>query len=486
MDISSWIAHRAEWSPDAIALRFEGEESAYAALDARIRGLAVRLEREHGIGPGDRVAYLGLNRPLVFELLFACARLGAIFVPLNWRLAPAELHGVLDHAGAKLLFAERAYAGENWRRPTLPAETPIAPTAETPACGGSGASPVLLVYTSGTSGRPKGVLLTQDAIFWNAVNSIAAHDLTSADRVLTLLPTFHVGGLNIHTTPTLHAGGEVTIHPKFDAGRALATIAATRTTLFLAVPPVSLAMIHHPDWASTDLSSLRLVSLGSSVVPEAAIRPWLDRGIPVTQVYGLSESSPVAICLRREDAARKVGSCGKPAIHCEARIADDAGRTLGPNERGEILLRGPNLFREYWHDPETTAAAFAGDWFRTGDVGHRDEDGFYWVDDRKKDVIISGGENIYPAEIENVLLGCDAIQEAAVVARADERWGEVAVAFVVPRPGAQLTIEQVLELFDGRLARYKHPRQVVLSDALPRNVMGKVLKHELRARLGGD
>lgn len=486
MDLSGWIAHRAAWSPEAIALAFEGEEIGYAALDARIRGLAALLEREHAIGAGDRVAYLGLNRPLVLELMFACARLGAIFVPLNWRLAPAELRDVLEHAGAKLLFVERAYAGEDWPCPTVPAEAPIAAASAEPSSGGSPSSPLLLVYTSGTSGRPKGVLLTQEAIFWNAVNSIAAHDLASADRVLTVLPTFHVGGLNIHTTPALHAGGRVTLHAKFDPARALATIAAERTTLFLAVPQVSLAMIHHPDWPTTDLSSLRLVSMGSSVVPEAAIRPWLERGVPVTQVYGLSESAPVAICLRREDATRKVGSCGKPAIHCEARIADEAGRELAVNERGEILLRGPNLFREYWHDPETTAAAFAGEWFRTGDVGHRDEDGFFWVDDRKKDVVISGGEKIYPAELENVLLDCEEILEAAVVARADERWGEVAVAFVVARPGVTLTIERVLALFEGRLARYKHPRQIVLTDGLPRNVMGKILKHELRARLGGS
>jgi fatty-acyl-CoA synthase len=340
---------------------------------------------------------------------------------------------------------------------------------------------VLLVYTSGATGRPKGVLLSQEALFWNAVNSISAHDLTSADHVLTVLPMFHVGGLNIHTTPALHAGACVTLHRRFEAKHALRAIAEDRPTLFLAVPQVSLAMTGDPDWLSTDVSSLRLVAMGSSTIPQVAIRPWHERGIPVTQVYGLTESAPVAICLPPEDAFRKIDSCGKPAIHCQARIVDEAGGDLAANERGEIVLRGPNLFREYWNDAVATADAFAAGWFRTGDVGHRDDEGFFYVDDRMKDVVISGGENIYPAELENVLADCDAIIEAAVVGRADERWGEVAVAFVVARPGSVLTVDRVMRLFDGRLARFKHPREVVFLERLPRNAMGKVLKHELPA-----
>lgn len=489
MPLADWIAHRAEWSPEAVAIRFEDEEISYATLERRVCGWATALAEEHRIRAGDRVAYLGLNRPLVLELLFACARLGAIFVPLNWRLAPAEQRQVIAHASpaVTLVEPELRAALESEPSVTLGSESPYVRTGEAASHAGfrvaDDDTPVLLVYTSGTTGGPKGVLLTQEALFWNALNSVAAHDLTRTDHVLSVLPMFHVGGLNIHTTPALYAGARVTLHSRFDPGRTLAAIAAERPTLFLAVPPVSLAMIHHPDWDSTDLSSLRLVAMGSSVVPEAAIRPWLARGVPVTQVYGLSESAPVAICLRREDAERKVGSCGKPAIHCRARVVDDAGRDVAAGERGEIWLRGPNLFREYWNDPATTAAAFTDGWFHTGDVGHRDGEGFFWIDDRKKDVVISGGEKIYPAEIENVLLDCEAIAEAAVVAGNDLRWGEVPVAFVVARPGSGLTIECVRELFEGRLARYKHPREILLVDALPRNAMGKVQKEELRARL---
>jgi acyl-CoA synthetase (AMP-forming)/AMP-acid ligase II len=293
---------------------------------------------------------------------------------------------------------------------------------------------------------------------------------------------FHVGGLNIHTTPALRAGACVTIHRRFDPTQALRAIAEDRPTLFLAVPQVSLAMTAHPEWSSTDISSLRIVTTGSSIVPEAVIRPWLQRGVPVTQVYGLTESAPVAICLRREDAMRKIGSCGKPTMHCQARIVDAHGSALPPGERGEIVLRGPNLFREYWNDPAATAAAFADGWLRTGDIGHRDAEGFYYVDDRLKDMVIAGGENIYPAEIENVLGGCPAILETAVVGRPDQRWGEVPIAYVVARPGSSLTSEDVMALFEGRLARFKHPREIVFLDSLPRNAMGKVLKYELRAR----
>ncbi|HSD10034.1 MAG TPA: AMP-binding protein, partial [Candidatus Binatia bacterium] len=229
-------------------------------------------------------------------------------------------------------------------------------------------------------------------------------------------------------------------------------------------------------------SSLRLVTTGSSIVPEAVMRPWFERGVPVTQVYGLTESGPVAICLRREDALRKIGSCGKPTVHCQARIVDDRGHDLPPGEKGEIVLRGPNLFREYWNDPAGTAGVLADGWLRTGDVGHRDSEGFFYVDARLKEMLISGGENIFPAELENVLGGCPAILEAAVVGRSDERWGEVPIAYVVAKPGSGLTVAGVMALFEGRLARFKHPREIVFLDSLPRNAMGKVLKYELRAR----
>jgi fatty-acyl-CoA synthase len=506
MDISRWVAHRADWSPDKVAVHGEAAAITYAQMEGRVARRAGALRDGLGVRAGDRVAHLGLNSPDLLDLLFACARIGAMLVPLNWRLAPVEHAAMLADAQPAALLAETEFqaaidpvlAGRpatravRWRGSAagaaraawiddaalLDAAAPVPPGS-----GGDLASPVLLVYTSGTTGRAKGALLTQEALFYNAVNSIAAVDMTSADHVLTVLPMFHVGGLNIQTTPAVHAGATVTIARRFDAGRTLECIAAGRPTLFLAVPTVAQAVAGHPRFAETDLSCLRCMTTGSSVVPEAVIRSWLDRGVPVTQVYGLTESAPTAIALPLADAFRKPGSCGKPVPHCEARIVDVAGRDVPRGERGEIWLRGPNLVAGYWGDPAATADAYTDGWFHTGDIGHQDSEGYFYVDDRKTDVVISGGENVYPAELERVLAECPDIAEAAVVSRPDPRWGEVPVACVVARPGARLTRDGVLALFRDRLARFKHPRDVVFLDALPRTALGKVQKFELRQRL---
>jgi fatty-acyl-CoA synthase len=509
MDISHWIAHRADWSPDRVAIHFEGADITYAAMADRIARLAGALRDGLGVGEGDRVAHLGLNSPELLDLLFACARIGAIIVPLNWRLTPAEHAYMMRDCGPMALLAEpeyQAHAAElaaqfpalkmvAYGSPAAPlpqgdwlgyealvtAAEPVAPDAKRDL-----RAPVKIVYTSGTTGVPKGAVLSQEALFYNAVNGMAVFEMTAADHVLTALPMFHVGGMNIQTTPAMHAGATVTIHRRFDPERVLREFPASRPTLYLSVPAASLALLSHPGFADADLSSLRQVCTGSSTVPEAMIKPWHDRGIPVTQVYGMTESCPIAIALSVADARRKVGSTGKPVAHCEARIVDDGGRDLAPGESGEIWLRGPNIMSGYWGNEVATAEAFCDGWYRSGDVGHRDSDGFYYIDDRKRDMIVSGGENIYPAELENVLADCADIAEFAVIGRADDRWGEVPVVCVVPKPGVDLTRETVLGLFEGRLARYKQPRDVIfLTEPLPRTSLGKVQKFELRQRLLG-
>lgn len=504
MTIAEWISHHADWDGDKTAIRFEGQEISYAAFDARIRRLATALRSGLGIQPGDRVAHLGYNGPELLDLLFACARLGAMLVPLNWRLAAPEHAWILNDCGAKAVLAEGdfiahldavrgeldglvlvAYSGaaEGWRDyATILAE---ARGADANADVDLSA-PVKIVYTSGTTGRPKGAVLTQNALFFNAINATSAYDMTRADHVLTVLPMFHVGGMNIHTTPALHAGATVTVQRRFEPGQTLRAIAEDRPSLFLAVPAVIAALMQHPDWQSTDVSCLRAVGAGSSTVPEALLRAWLDRGVPVSQVYGLTESAPVAVCLPLKDAWTKIGSTGRAVAHCAMRVADDGGVDVAPGEAGEILLKGPNLLREYWNNPEATREAFVDGWFRTGDIGHLDKDGYLYVDDRKKDVVISGGENIYPAELENVLADCEELAEFAVVGRPDPRWGEIPVACIVPRPDARLSEADILALFEGRVARFKHPRAVVFMEALPRNVMGKVLKYELRERFADE
>jgi fatty-acyl-CoA synthase len=485
MSFAAWLDRHAAEAPERAALTHESGTLSYGALKRAVGALAHRLRHAHGIAPGDRVALLALNRPEYLVLLLACARLGAMLVPLNWRLAPPEHAFILRDSGARLLIHEPAFeatarlaAAQGCDGLSLPLDPGDGDVAADPGIGD--ATRVMIVYTSGTTGQPKGAVLTQGALRWNALNGIAAHDLSRADRVLTTIPLFHVGGLNIQTVPALHAGAHVFLHTRFDPAATLRAIAADRITVSVLVPTQLRALIEHADWPAADLSSLRVLATGSSVVPDHLIAPFLARGVPVINVYGATETAPIATALDPADAARKLGSCGKAARHCAVRVADDAGADVPAATRGEILVRGPNVFLEYWNNPAATREAFVDGWFRTGDIGHFDPEGYLWIDDRKKEVIISGGENVYPAEVEAVIDQLPGIAEAAVVARADARWGEVPVAVVVRRPGAALTAADVLAAFDGRLARYKCPRDVVFVDALPRTALGKVQKFKLR------
>ncbi len=496
MDLSHWIARHADFTPDKAALHFEGDALSYGAFYRRIRGAAYCLQAKHGVGAGDRVAFLGANCPDLLVLLFAAARIGAMVLPLNWRLAAAEHRYILGDAAPRLLlctaeFRAGAEAGiaamAEAGRPVLVELEPGwegGPEGDVPGRG-EPASPLLMVYTSGTTGHPKGAVLTQDALLWNAINASHMHDLTSADHVLTVLPMFHVGGLNILTLPALHAGASVTLHRRFEPGLCLDALAAARPTLTVLVPATIQALIDHPRWAETDISSLRMVTTGSSVVPLHLMETLHERGVPTIQVYGSTETAPIAAYLRREDAVRKIGTMGKAALHCELRVVDEAGADVSAGTPGEILVRGPSVLREYWRNEAATSAALRGGWFHTGDVGHFDEDGYLVFDERKTDVIVSGGENIYPAELELVLGEASFIAAAAVVGQPDNRWGEVPVAFIQPLPGTVPDKEAVLRLFDDRLARFKHPREVFFVDQLPRSALGKILKYQLRARLQG-
>ncbi len=443
-----------------------------------------------GVGPGERVAHLGYNSPEFLSLLFACARLGALLVPLNCRLAAPEHVRILADAEPRLLLHDRDFAAAATALPAartvllndLSARAEAAAEHHSDA-GASLHSPVLIVYTSGTTGRPKGAVLTQGALAWNAVNSGHMHDLTSDDHVLTTLPMFHVGGLNIQTLPALHAGARVALHRRFDPAATLAAIAAGRPSLMVLVPAQIAALLAHPLWRETDLTCLRLLATGSQIVPRPLIEAVHARGVPVIQIYGSTETAPIALYQTRRDAFTSVGSCGKPALHSEARIIDRVGKDVAQGERGEILIRGPQVMTGYWRDPAATSAALQDGWFHTGDIGHVDAQGYYWIDERKHDVIISGGENIYPAELEAILNADPRIAEAVVVARPDPRWGEVPVAVIVCRAGASLEAAEALTLFQDRVARFKHPRDVVFVPELPKNALGKVLRHVLREKV---
>jgi fatty-acyl-CoA synthase len=311
------------------------------------------------------------------------------------------------------------------------------------------------------------------------------HGLTADDRVLTTLPLFHVGGLNIQTLPALQAGCTVTLHPKFDPDATFDAIERERITLTVLVPAQLDAMLAHPRWSTADLTSLRMIATGSTLVPPRIVRAVHARGVPLVQVWGATETAPIASCMHADEAMREPDSAGRAALHCELRIVAADGRELPPDAIGEVWVRGDNVMNGYWNDPDASARALAGGWFHSGDLGTLDADGFLTIEGRLKDMIISGGENVSAAEVEGVLLDCPEIAEAAVVGRPDPRWGEVVVAVVAPAPGVTLARERVLALFDGRLARYKHPKDVVVVDALPRTAIGKVRKEDVRRLVAG-
>lgn len=491
MDLCSLIDRNAAFAPDKTAIAFEGERLSYAAFAGRIERTATALKRELGVGRGDRVAILSLNRPDYLVLLYACARLGALLVPLNWRLAVAEQIFILADAGAKVLVLEQAFDGvlaeleRNSLRMAvvgLDFTPPRGETFETLLGSGGGgrdphadlSCPLLIVYTSGTTGRPKGAVLRQEALFWNGVMSQHMHDMTSEDHILTVLPFFHVGGLNIQTTPALHLGATVTIHARFTPDMALAAIARERPTLTVMVPAIIQAVSDHPAWATADLSSLKAVATGSTIVPPHLIDRFVARGVPVLQVYGSTETCPIAVYTRLGGDLSRAGSTGLAGLCCEAKVIDHAGSEVPPGTPGEIAVRGPNVFFEYWGNADATRDALHDGWYRTGDIGLCDPDGYFWVRDRKKNMIVSGGENVYPAEVERVLLEHPDVSECAVIGRPDPRWDEVPVAYVIRRSGCRLEVDELKAHLQAQLARYKVPRDIVFVTDLPRTALGKV------------
>jgi fatty-acyl-CoA synthase len=481
MNLADLIDRNAAFTPDKPALRFAGDAWSFAGLANRIGRMAHALKSQLGVRRGDRVAVLAMNQPDYLTLLYACARLGAMLVPLNWRLAPAELQFILTDADVRAVFVAQPFE--------VAAGVPIVALDtldDLLACSGAGDSdsnadwctPLLLVYTAGTTGRPKGAVLTQEALLANAAMSQHMHGMTSDDRVLTVLPLFHVGGLNIQTTPALQLGATVTLHARFTAEDTLRAIAQERPTLVVLVPSTIQALVEHPHWQATDLSSLRAVTTGSTLVPQGLVDAVQARGVPVLQVYGATETSPIAIYTRLGGDLSRPLSTGLPGLLCEARLVDDARQEVAASTAGEVEVRGPNVLIEYWRNTNATAEALQEGWFRTGDIGFRDLDGYFTIHDRKKNMIVSGGENIYPAEIERVLLEHASVAEAAVIGVPDPRWQEVPVAYVVAR--ASVSADELRGHLLDQLARFKVPRAIVLVDELPRNALGKVQHFRLR------
>ena len=492
--LGTWPARRARISPDRRALADPHRALTYAELAERTARLAGALRRL-GVGRGDRVAYLGVNAVEVFETLFATWLLGAIAVPLNYRLSGPEIRYMLDDCGASVLVhsadADALVAAAEPRPFTLRHVLGTAEFAAGPALDAAPPvaleDPALILYTSGTTGRPKGAVLTHGSMTWNTVNFLAHVDVLSTDRALCIAPLFHCVGLGQVTLPTLFKGGSVDVLPKADPGLVLQWVSQERITSFSAVPTMLQMMCEHPSWDAADLSSLTLVQYGGSPVQERVARAWLARGVRLVQGYGMTEASPGVYMGTHEGTQDHPTSVGVPHFFTDVALLHADQLAPAGGAPAELAVRGPHLFAGYWNRPEETEAAFVDDgWFRTGDVLRVDDDGWAHVVDRVKDMYISGGENVYPAEVEAVAARLDAVANCAVVGVADARWGEVGVAYVQLREGASLTRDELRAHLEAHLARYKVPRHLEFVAELPHNATGKIRRVELRRRAADE
>ena len=497
-----WIRHHALRTPDKVASvdLYSERRLTYAEMDQRIGRLAQFLRHTLGVERGDRVAVLSRNSTDIFDIQFACGRLGAIFMPLNWRLALPELEYVLTDSTPRTLIYDGQFADA---AEALEGEF-VATIVELDCGGGDCAFEYgiahadgavepedithddisTILYTSGTTGLPKGAIISHGMTFWNAVNMGMTSLVTPKTVCLAFLPLFHTGGLNCYCNIAYHVGGTVVIMREFDPGRALDYLIdpALGVTHALGVPANFLFMSQQPKFESIDLSGIQIAGIGGAPCALSILEIWEKKGVALQQLYGMTETSPLVLTLDPDDATRKPGSSGKPALHTEVRLVDEAGDdVIEPDQVGEIWVKGPNVTPGYWNRPEETAEAIVDGWLKTGDAAYRDAEGYYYIVDRWKDMYISGGENVYPAEVENVIYQLPEVAEVAVIGVPDDRWGEVGQAVVALKAGERLGEADILKHCDGKLARFKQPKSVRFIDALPRNATGKVLKRELRA-----
>ncbi|WP_246074348.1 acyl-CoA synthetase [Nonomuraea terrae] len=477
-------------TPDRIAITYAGRHHTYREFRDRVYRLASRLSVGHGVGRGDRVAFLGANQPALVETFFAAGLLGAVFVPLNTRLAVPELRFILHDAEAALLVLGEERDGDG-----LPGRHVTAAGYEELIAAGS-TEPIdepvaqddvcLIMYTSGTTGRPKGAMLTHGNLTWNTVNLLVDVPLAHDEVTLISAPMFHIAALAQTLIPTVLKGGRVILEPSFGVARTFDLIEAERVTVMFGVPSMFAFLAQSPRWAGADLSSLRHLLCGGAPVPEPLIRTYQERGLTFLQGYGMTETSPGALFLAAEHSVAKAGTAGVPCFFSDVRLVAPDGSPAAPGEPGEVYVQGPNVMPGYWRRPEETAKVLSEDgWFRSGDVGVADADGYVRISDRITDVIISGGENVYPAEVESALYEHPGVAECAVIGVPDDRWGEVGKALVVLRPGAAAGADEMLKHLDGRLARYKIPKYLEFVPELPKNAAGKLLKAPLRKLYGG-
>lgn len=487
---TDWLKKWGQYTPKRLALREHGRgiEWSYAEMNRRVNALAHYLLEELRLQRGDRIAVYSRNRAEYVFLFFACAKSGLVLVPLNFRLMPRELDLLIHDASPQLFLYEKEFAPQVARLQTLAAIprklefenlTPfmtgsVAEAAFKPEQPITEEDLVMILYTAGTTGLSKGAMINHRMLYWNAINTHLRLDITSADHTQSYAPFFHTGGWNVLLTPFFLHGASHTLLDRFDADLILRLMEAEKTTLLFGVPTMMQMMADSPLFDQVDLSTVRYAIVGGAPMPIPLINKWHAKGISIRQGYGLTEVGPNCYSLHQDDAVRKRGSIGFPNFYFAAKVMDDSGQELGDEQIGELWLKSPVVTPGYWHNDQATREAISNGWFHTGDMVRRDAEGYYYVVDRKKNMFISGAENVYPAEVERFLYTNEAIKEVAVIGIPDEKWGEVGKAFVVLKPGFARTAEEIIQFCKGELAKYKIPKYVQFLDELPKTEAGKI------------
>lgn len=508
---ADWIAFHADRTPDKLALIDQDTQQAltYAQLNERAGRLAAYMRDNWGLQPGDRVAILAKNSGAYFEFQFACIKLGIMMLPLNWRLAEPELRFILQDAAPRALvydaeflervppllasceipYALRIQLGSDATDEVPDYEAAIEQTSHQATMDPHTThdTPLMIMYTSGTTGHPKGVIITQGMYFWNMINISTPAGLNLNSVSYVVLPTFHIGGLNLYANPIFHHGGTNIVAREYDPGLTLRTLADPEqaVTHFFGVPSIYLFMSQHPDFDRTDLSRIESWGCGGAPMPASLLKTYADRGIIIQLGFGMTETSPTVFLIAKRHALSKPTSVGRPLLHTRVRIVDDQRQDVAVGEVGEVLVGGPNVTPGYWNRPDANEKTFFTDetgtrWVHSGDAGMIDEEGCVYIVDRYKDMYISGGENVYPAEVEQVIFHMEGVADVGIIGVPDERWGESGLAVIVCKAGVQLEEDSILAYCKQHLARFKVPKHVVFVDALPRNAAGKVLKRELK------
>lgn len=494
--VTDWLASRARLTPtrEAVVEVVTGLRLTYAELDRRVNRLATALQRL-GAGQGDRIALLAPNAVCYLEMLFAAAKTGTVFVPLNHRFSVPELVDVLRDCSPHLLVVHDAFSEVGQAvssKVNIPNVLSFGEYEELIADGqpetyervtGDMEDPWAIIYTGGTTGQSKGAVLSHRAITWNSVNTVVSWGLTEHDVTALYMPMFHTGGLNALTMPVLHAGGKVVIGGDFHPVQALRLMEDERCTIALFVPTMHHLMTESPEFAAMEFSTMHTFLSGGAPCPLGIYEKYGSKGLSFKEGYGMTEAGPNNFYIHPDDARQKIGSVGVPMFHNQVRLVDEEGQDVPTGSTGEIWIQGPHVFSGYWNKPEITAETLVDGWLRTGDLGRRDEEGFHYIVGRKKDMIISGGENVYPLEVEHVLAEHPGVSEVAVVGLPDPKWGERVTAVVVPADGTELSGDELKSHCTAKLAGYKIPKQFHFVAELPKTSVGKIDKKQIEKGL---